>query len=546
MQSPSCHLIRRNALWPISMTRHRLSCRLYASKSPSEVALLFGFQEEEVSLIKDAVEAVFGSTSAVVHQVSMQESRKWTIAQLIKQAKRQPPTREQIDCDSAIGLLTAKKTRRGKNHKGNDAMAGRVILLCGPSIQSVGATINATLVEQLQLAPCVVGAGGLPSQEDAMAREVVVRLRRAHSDFHNLIRPWKTQESYMTPPPNLITPLSPPPWKTQESYMTPPPNLITPLSPPPCDQLQLQAEEGGVPMPRLVVNAQLDSGYVPLSSDPLGVKGELRADAGHVVVIDDLCSDEERGKLLAFLTSPSHDHSGPPPLDKWEKSCVDRVGDQATWGLSQEMLSRLQDDPPHELVALQSRIQALYPESLCCHLPADILSAVDEDNEEEEMVGCSSFVGNAVLRDDPCQWHFDADPSSFPPSSPWVHNLGYYFNREQGKPLLVSILLYLNDEWPDSFQSETMIMDRRMQCGLFVRPKPGRVVLMDQDLLHRISAPSALASGRPRYSLVWKSVFIPKRDPLLGLDNENVQGGEATGQLQVMLSRPEWGKPMKL
>ena len=43
--------------------------------------------------------------------------------------------------------------------------------------------------------------------------------------------------------------------------------------------------------------------------------------------------------------------------------------------------------------------------------------------------------------------------------------------------------------------------------GLVVRPKRGRAVLMDQDILHRVSAPSAAAGGRPRYSLVWKLVL---------------------------------------
>ena len=42
--------------------------------------------------------------------------------------------------------------------------------------------------------------------------------------------------------------------------------------------------------------------------------------------------------------------------------------------------------------------------------------------------------------------------------------------------------------------------------GMVVRPKRGRTVLMDQDVLHRVSAPSASAEGRPRYSLVWKLV----------------------------------------
>lgn len=44
--------------------------------------------------------------------------------------------------------------------------------------------------------------------------------------------------------------------------------------------------------------------------------------------------------------------------------------------------------------------------------------------------------------------------------------------------------------------------------GLVVRPKRYRAVLMDQDVLHRVSAPSAAAGGRPRYSLVWKLVSL--------------------------------------
>ena len=38
-----------------------------------------------------------------------------------------------------------------------------------------------------------------------------------------------------------------------------------------------------------------------------------------------------------------------------------------------------------------------------------------------------------------------------------------------------------------------------------------RAVLADQDVLHRIVAPSRLAGSRPRYSLVWKLAFLPKR-----------------------------------
>jgi hypothetical protein len=50
---------------------------------------------------------------------------------------------------------------------------------------------------------------------------------------------------------------------------------------------------------------------------------------------------------------------------------------------------------------------------------------------------------------------------------------------------------------------------------------------MDQDVLHRLSPPSR-AAGRPRYSLVWKLVFLPRRP----------------GQpLACCIARPEWGRP---
>jgi len=52
-----------------------------------------------------------------------------------------------------------------------------------------------------------------------------------------------------------------------------------------------------------------------------------------------------------------------------------------------------------------------------------------------------------------------------------------------------------------------------------------RAVLMDQDVLHRLSPPS-LAAGQPRHSLVWKLVLLPRQP----------------GQ-QCCIARPEWGPP---
>ncbi len=61
-------------------------------------------------------------------------------------------------------------------------------------------------------------------------------------------------------------------------------------------------------------------------------------DQGHAVVLDGLCSERERVEILDWLTAEGHDHSGPPPGEKWELACVDRVGDQPTWGLRPEVL----------------------------------------------------------------------------------------------------------------------------------------------------------------------------------------------------------------
>jgi hypothetical protein len=53
----------------------------------------------------------------------------------------------------------------------------------------------------------------------------------------------------------------------------------------------------------------------------------------------------------------------------------------------------------------------------------------------------------------------DADPSSFPSPSPWTEAHGDYVNGEPGKPLFVSLLVYLNERWPDAWDAETLFLD---------------------------------------------------------------------------------------
>lgn len=62
----------------------------------------------------------------------------------------------------------------------------------------------------------------------------------------------------------------------------------------------------------------------------------------------------------------------------------------------------------------------------------------------------------------------------------------------------MSIIAYLPSSWGLNEHAETLVLDSATDTGLCVRPRPGRIVVMDQDVMHRVSAPSD-AAGRPRY-----------------------------------------------
>jgi hypothetical protein len=143
-------------------------------------------------------------------------------------------------------------------------------------------------------------------------------------------------------------------------------------------------------------------------------------------------------------------------------------------------------------------------------------------------VRCAAFVGNAAAAGDAYAYHVDADPAAFP-DSPWRDRFGDYANGARGRPLLASLLVYLDAAWPRDWGAETLFLDGRADVGVAVAPRPGRAVLMDQDLLHRVSAPSPAAGRRPRYSLVWKLAFLPR----------------AAGAA-ACLARPAWGPPVSL
>ena len=236
---------------------------------------------------------------------------------------------------------------------------------------------------------------------------------------------------------------------------------------------------------RVALNLTLDGCFVPSAAE-----GGVRVDTAHVAVLDGLAD----AAVCASIRERLCGTGAQPPVELWERRTADSPDAPRTFGLKDEAMAELQRTPPAGVVELQSRLTLLYgAECAVCHQP---------DLGRGGAAVCERFVANAAVFGDAFRWHVDADPSSLPPSE-WTAAVGTYTNRERGLPLFVSAILYLDEEWPDDYEAETQFLDRQTGAGFFVRPKMGRVVLMDQDVMHRLSPPSS-AAGRPRYSLVWK------------------------------------------
>lgn len=180
------------------------------------------------------------------------------------------------------------------------------------------------------------------------------------------------------------------------------------------------------------------------------------------------------------------------------------------------------------MLAIQARLCKLYPEYDIVHMPS--LDGGDGSHS------CPAFVANAAVYGNCFQWHVDADPSQLPPGLPeWLAGHGSYENGSAGKPLFVSLIVYLDEEWRREWDAETLFIEPESGAGLLVQPRPGRAVLMHQDVLHRVSTPSLIAR-RPRYSLVWKLIFVPTQ---LHAEGSSVRKSET-------ICRPEWGVPIHL
>lgn len=181
------------------------------------------------------------------------------------------------------------------------------------------------------------------------------------------------------------------------------------------------------------------------------------------------------------------------------------------------------------MLQFQARLAALFPGCVLHHFSGALL----EPGGVPQGARVAPLVANAAVWDDQFGWHRDAQPAEAAPDSPWAARFGLHQNREPGagntaaaicsrklicrprlrlmqpaltavaparagRPRLVSAVLYLNPEWRLEWDAETLFVDPPTAAGLLVRPAPGRVALMDQDVLHRLSAPSVRGKKRSR------------------------------------------------
>ncbi|KAH8095215.1 hypothetical protein JL720_2498 [Aureococcus anophagefferens] len=247
------------------------------------------------------------------------------------------------------------------------------------------------------------------------------------------------------------------------------------------------------------------------------------AEGAEVLVLDGFADDELRRALLGLLHGPGVDPYASPDPDFWERGAVrDRASDQhGQHGLRPERLLELCATPPEAptpppIAELQRRLLALVA---AANPAGGVLARVSYQlTPPDAAFGVSPCVANAVLPGDRHGFHDDADPAKLPPSA-WTDAYGHYANRSPGTPRFLSALIYLNEFWDDAWGGATRLRARRKRGKRRARhadvePRPGRLLLMDQDVAHALGRTNGTAP--PRYSLVLKLVLHPRDDPETG------------------------------
>ena len=249
--------------------------------------------------------------------------------------------------------------------------------------------------------------------------------------------------------------------------------------------------------------------------ETVGSPGQTHFDTSSILVFDNLLDDTLRKRLLNVVNGVSEDGEdtwrdstdGPNP-SRWVRGglvdVVDKDSDSSEeddgpcWGLTEEAIVDICFHDHPAINEFEAKLAQLFQDFIVSRLPEAVLGSC-----------VSPLTANAPCHGDSFDFHIDADPMQVPPS-PWADVFGRYPNRSKGKPRFVSVLLYLNDKWADEWGAPTKFLDPPTQECYEVFPKPGRCLVMDQDISHTVVAPNEECGKRPRYSLVWKLILHPK------------------------------------
>jgi hypothetical protein len=269
---------------------------------------------------------------------------------------------------------------------------------------------------------------------------------------------------------------------------------------------------------------------------------EATQDVSEIVCVDGLVCSSLRKALLDII-SPGDEIARENRVDEkfWTKGAYDDVAGKSSggYGLKPEMMEVLnkQDEGggAGAVTELGRRIQ-MYLEEV-------------NDGEAVRLTKLPSAVfgpqvaplgGNAPTHadsegdSDAFGWHIDGDPNLTPPGA-FRDCYGLYGNRLGGdKPRFISALVYLNEEWKPEWDGGTEFLDPPTSETYTTQVEPGRVVLLDSDITHRVTTPAECAGGnRPRYSLVLK--LLLRKEKL-----EKGRKGGGVGDI-VMLAKKTTG-----
>jgi hypothetical protein len=230
-------------------------------------------------------------------------------------------------------------------------------------------------------------------------------------------------------------------------------------------------------------------------------------DTSGVYIFDGLVSEDLRRRLAQVVAGGKDLVEGKgPDLERWDRGgLVDRFNDEPalpSYGLTPEAIQELCYEHHDALQDMECIISELFRDFIVARLPAAVFGE-----------SISPLTANAPVAGDVFDYHIDGDPH-FTPPSPWTDVYGRYPNRSQGKPRFVSLLIYLNEEWrAEEWGAPTRFLDVATDTEHSIAPRPGRIVVMDQDITHSVTAPTkAAGKDRPRYSLVWKLFLHPRQD----------------------------------